>query len=705
MRDIAMMTLKRFKVTNFRSIMDSGWIDCDSVTSLIGINEAGKSNMILALWKLNPVRDGEINLLADFPIDKYTEWRNATEKISFISADFELDTDLTNKISSYNFDASDISIVNIQRYFDGNYLVSFPNFKQKENITKNIIESIIADAIDSLKLLNEKTKSEIGIKELIADTYIKINQHLSTKDSLDSSCFDHIKSLYPPSSKLTRAASSEIFPHFEKVKESIKTAFSVLNKPDPADNNNIVELILKEMPSFIYYSNYGNLDAQIYLPHVIKWLNGEEVDGIKNEAKVRTLRVLFDFVKLKPQEVLELGKDPQRTITRNGIQQATEESIETTIENKYERTVMLNSASTKLTQDFKEWWKQGNYNFRLQADGEVFIIWVADDKRPSEIELEKRSTGLQWFLCFFLVFLVESQKAHKGAIILLDEAGLSLHPLAQKDLIDFFDNLSKKNQIIYTTHSPFLIDTSHIDRAKAVFLDKNGLTVASSDLRASDDKLNVKSIYAAHAALGLSVSEIMLQGCKPIIVEGPSDQHYLNAIKIYLVKNKIYAPNTELVFVPSGGVKGVSGVASIVSSKNDDLPLVILDSDKSGLDAKNKLESGLYRDSIELIITTKDLLELENSEIEDLIPLSLMIRPLDRLFRDIEDESFKDFYVKDQTILPQIKNFALKHKITLSTGWKVDLARSVKKELLKTKDEIPKDYVDIWEKLFNRFND
>ena len=62
-----MMTLKRFRVMNFRSIMDSGWIDCDDVTSLVGINEAGKSNVILALWKLKPVRDGEIDTLHDMP--------------------------------------------------------------------------------------------------------------------------------------------------------------------------------------------------------------------------------------------------------------------------------------------------------------------------------------------------------------------------------------------------------------------------------------------------------------------------------------------------------------------------------------------------------------------------------------------------------------------------------------------------------------
>lgn len=86
-----MMTLKRFRVTNFRSIIDSGWVECDDVTSLVGINEAGKSNVILALWKLKPVRDGEIDMLHDMPTKKYTTWRSTPEQITFISADFELD--------------------------------------------------------------------------------------------------------------------------------------------------------------------------------------------------------------------------------------------------------------------------------------------------------------------------------------------------------------------------------------------------------------------------------------------------------------------------------------------------------------------------------------------------------------------------------------------------------------------------------------
>lgn len=291
----------------------------------------------------------------------------------------------------------------------------------------------------------------------------------------------------------------------------------------------------------------------------------------------------------------------------------------------------------------------------------------------------------------------------KTPILLLDEAGLSLHPLAQKDLIAFFDNLAKTNQMIYTTHSPFLVDTSNIDRAKVVYSDAEGLTVVSSDLRASDDKLNEKSIYAVHAALGLSVSDILLQGCQPVIVEGPSDQNYLNAIKLYLIRNQKFAPSTELVFIPSGGVRGVPGVVSIVSGKNEDLPLVVLDSDQSGRDAKKKLLSGLYKDSPERVIEIADFSDVPNCEFEDLIPTILMRRQLDRLFRDVEDEDILDNLTGEQPVISQIEQFAKRNEIELNKGWKVDLSRNVKQQILKAKT-VPEEFVEKWIQLFKRFD-
>lgn len=703
-----MMTLKRFRVTNFRSIMDSGWIDCDDVTSLVGINEAGKSNVILALWKLRPVRDGEIDSLHDMPTKEYSSWRSIPEKIVFISADFELDSALVDKVVALcKCDRDAAEVVNIKRRYDGKYLVSFPNYKEKQSIDADIVTEIISNAISQLNGLKEKTKAEAGIKAKVLISYENILSFLSTKTDLMQMDFDEIKKKYPTG--ITKSATSEIYPNLQRTQETIANAFSTLNTVNPTNNDEARKLMLAEMPSFVYYSNYGNLDAQIYLPHAIKWLNNEEVAGIDNSAKVRTLRVLFEFVKLNPQEILDLGKDPVRIVLdsygREKTKQPTDEEIKKATEQKAARAILLNSASTDLTRKFREWWKQGNYIFKFQADGEFFKIWVSDDKRPEEIELERRSTGLQWFLSFFLIFLVESQEAHKGAILLLDEAGQSLHPLAQKDLIAFFDNLAKTNQLIYTTHSPFLVDTSNIDRAKVVYSDNNGLTVVSSDLRAADDKLNEKSIYAVHAALGLSVSDILLQGCQPIIVEGPSDQHYFNAIKLYLIRNKKYAPNMELVFMPSGGVRGVAGVVSIVSGKDGELPLVILDADGSGKGAKDKLQSGLYKHNTDAVIDVGEFLDFDNGEVEDLLPPKLMTRQIGRLFRDVEDEDFEDFLVTGQAIVPQVEAFAAKYNITLPKGWKVDVARGVKQQLIKAKaGVIPDEYLTRWENLFNKFN-
>ncbi len=701
-----MMTLKRFRVTNFRSVMDSGWIDCDDITTLVGINEAGKSNVILALWKLKPVRDGEIDPLHDMPTKEYSVWRSIPEEIIFISAQYELDNILVDKVIELcHCDREVASIVNIQRRYDGKYLVSFPNYKKIQNIDSALIKDIVFKANIQLERLKEKTKAEKGIKDKVSALYKNILDYLNKKETLIASDLDVIEKMYPV--KLVHSATSEIFPNMESTMAAIKDVFTVFNTVNPTLKKDAHELIIKEMPSFVYYSNYGNLDAQIYLPHAIKWLNGEKVDGISNESKVRTLRVLFDFVKLNPQEVLELGKDPIRIIEDrygNKVEKKpTDDEIAEATEQKAARAILLNSASSDLTRKFKEWWKQGNYIFRFQADGEFFKIWVSDDKRPEEIELERRSTGLQWFLSFYLVFLVESQEAHKGAILLLDEAGLSLHPLAQRDLIAFFDNLATTNQIIYTTHSPFLVDTSNIDRAKVVYSDQDGLTVVSSNLRASDDKLNEKSIYAVHAALGLSVSDILLQGCQPIIVEGPSDQNYLNAIKLYLIRNQKFSPNMEIVFIPSGGVRGVPGVVSIVSGKNGELPIVILDSDQSGKEAKKKLLSGLYQASPEKVIEVAEFSAIENCEFEDIIPFDLMKRQLDRLFRDVEDEDIFDVISENEAIIPQIERFAKNHNMELGKGWKVDLSRSVKQQLLKSKS-IVSDYIEKWIQLFEKFN-
>lgn len=627
------MILKRYKVENFRSVLDSGWVDCDNVTTLVGINEAGKSNLLLALWKLNPAREGSIDMLHDMPVSKLSTYRKTPEEVRFITAEFELDEESIATIeSTVECNLQEDKLITVTRYYDGNYTFEFPS----GNPVSTKIE----------KITKEVEEGEVPIEE---DTIV------------------------------------------------------------PYKDADLKKAILAELPTFVYYSNYGNLSSKIYLPNVIKWLNGQTVDGIDlNEEQVRTLRVLFEFVKLDPKEILELGKDPKdMAIARNGGQvnvKPTSAEIKKAEDDKEERSILLQSASGDLTKRFKEWWKQGEYKFRFEADGDYFRIWVSDSIRTDEVALELRSTGLQWFISFYLIFLVESQVKHKNAILLLDEAGLTLHPLAQKDLAVFFDNLSHGNQIINTTHSPFIVDTSNIDRCRVVYMDKDGYTVASSNLRQGSDALNEKSIYAVHAALGLSVSDVLLQGCQAIVVEGPSDQFYLNAIKGFLTREKLIAPEQEIVFVPSGGVKGVPGVVSMISSKADDVPYLIIDSDKSGEDAKKRLMSGLYKGFENRILDVKDYTGIEKSEVEDLIPFTLIKKGVDRLFNSLDEIDFEDIHNTDTPVVSQIEVFAESNGIELEKGWKVGISMAAKAQLKNKKAEgIPQEYIDKWVKLFNAF--
>ena len=326
---------------------------------------------------------------------------------------------------------------------------------------------------------------------------------------------------------------------------------------------------------------------------------------------------------------------------------------------------------------------------------------VSDEKRSAEVDLGLRSTGLQWFLSFYLTFLVESEEAHENAILLLDEAGLTLHPLAQKDLVNFFNNLAKKNQLINTTHSPFIVDTDNMDRCKVVYVDEDGLTKVSNDLR-RNVKNDLSSVYAVHAALGLSVSDVLLQGCQAVVVEGVSDQHYLNAIKNYLISTKKINPNKEIVFVPSGGIKNIASISSLIGGKNSDIPFIIIDSDKSGSDLKKKLLASLYKDDRKKIIEIKDYTDIEYSEVEDLFPFSLLDKPLLRLLRDSED-NFEDEYDSSKPLINQVEEFAKKNDITLEDGWKVELSKNVKKQMQKSSLTIEDDATKKWIKLFKAF--
>ena len=125
---VIIMKLNKFRVTNFRSIQDSGWVECNDVTTLVGINESGKSNLLLALWKLRPARGGEIDILHDMPVSKLSSLRNKLETTPFICGEFTIDEDSADYIScTLNCSCQNGTLISVTRFFDGHYVVEFPD--------------------------------------------------------------------------------------------------------------------------------------------------------------------------------------------------------------------------------------------------------------------------------------------------------------------------------------------------------------------------------------------------------------------------------------------------------------------------------------------------------------------------------------------------------------------------------------------------
>jgi energy-coupling factor transporter ATP-binding protein EcfA2 len=694
------MKLLRFCVTNFRSVRDSGWIETDDVTALIGTNESGKTNILVPLWKLNPAKEGDIDLTADYPRKRFNEFRSLDPQPIFIQAAFDVGDELAEKLSALTgLPASQLLETIVSRRFDGEHIVDFPNAKPARTVEKKRAVDLISLAETELTSLST-LKGDEALKPEMLKAVGSAKTILTDATDIGATQIKEILALLKAVKLDDVPKSSTIVPRYQRISEEVTGLKEEISHTHPKDVSEATALVLKAMPKFVYYSNYGNLDSEIYLPYVIKNMAREGI-GAKETAKARTLKVLFEFVKLSPQEILDLGQEVKVAANQTlSTEQIDEMSI-----NTRQRHILLMSASADLTQKFRKWWKRGNYIFRFQADGNHFRIWVSDEKRPDDIELEYRSAGLQWFLSFYLVFLVERSDAHADAILLLDEPGLSLHPHAQEDLSAFFDGLAETNQLLYTSHSPFLIDSDRLDRARKVFVGEDGETNVTADLNSTEGDNERRSAgYTVFAALGLTVAESFLIGCAPVIVEGQSDQHYLSGIKNLLIAAGKLKPSRELIFPPAGGTKGVKAVSSILGGRDEELPIALFDSDNAGKAIIKSLKDGIYAGGPELLLEVQTFTSMPDSEIEDLLPPDLIVREFDRWQRGA-DTPFGDEVKAGIPIVPQIETWAAKHKVVLQKpGWKVELAKRVKKKLLNDGlNSIPTPIVEQWTKLFEAF--
>jgi len=736
--------LTEFRIQNFRCIDDSGWIKVEDITALVGVNESGKTAILQALRNLNPGNlIIDVDKIRDFPRSRLT--REYKDDSIFAQCKFLIPLEYLkekNIIKNFNFpEVRDIVLTLTRRYnkqleykFDIKLVKKYID-KIKDHIkaTRGMInrKAIIQSYQEPKDEIREEGVSEQIVEEVDKESKIIFSEEIQKeiitnldnfRNQLENSYTSDL--MFEDSNnrnefiKLIDNLNKSIGKYFNIAKEELKDFLDYLEHIIPelsgkSERDKLFEQIKEDLPVFIYFEDYQILGGNIDISKLVKAIKGN-----LDFQEVKIQETLFKHVNLDPEEIYKLGpryltpeqeRELQNRINNKNIstRQITEEFYAKLNEEKekqlQERKILLDSASQLITQTLNKYFRERNYKVEYDTDGQYLQILISDDIRPSKINLEDRSKGFRWYFSFFLVFLVESEGMHKNALLLLDEPGIHLHLQAQFNLINFFQNLKETNQIIYTTHSPFLVDENHLEQVRSVYEDENGITRVTENNLIPDKK----AIFPLQAALSYRTSQIIYQGLKQLLVEGDTDYNYIKTINSILsILNKTTL-DKDLVIVPCKSASKIEMYARLFIDL-ENIPVVLLDSDESGQKAYEILTESLFMENKKNILLIGQFLKRkEECEIEDLIGKELLVKCLNGnnlvsplvTESEIEDSAFNDSLIK----------YCSKNEIKLVPNWKYKLSIKFKKDFLK-KDkesilkEIPEEKIDIFENLIQKIN-
>lgn len=172
-------------------------------------------------------------------------------------------------------------------------------------------------------------------------------------------------------------------------------------------------------------------------------------------------------------------------------------------------------ASRLITQQIRRVWSQEpTIEIKLNVNGKVLYIDISDDTTVYDTP-ESRSLGFRWYLSFYINFISQTFEAKANEFIfLLDEPGIHLHPAGQKDLTRVMEDLAVKNQLLYTTHSPFMINREYPQRVRLVSKGKDGTQIDSQAYRENWRPLRRQ--------IGLMIGDLFFFNDSSLIVEVPS---------------------------------------------------------------------------------------------------------------------------------------------------------------------------------------
>ncbi len=603
------MKLVAFRTQNYKKIRDSGWIAVRELTVFVGKNEAGKSALFKGLSKLNPSDGDKYDGLKEFPRRRYTdEFKKQDWPVA--SAKFELDESEQDDLAEIAPELKQVTHVLCTRHYSWTLDVEFQPLPSVSPLNRSDFLAGLEDIEESIRNLTASKGKGDALGQMKNSLLQKINQ---LKSRQGSRSYDE-KVPISEVQQLVDAIATQTNERWQKemLAPVHQSAQEILQRAKSSEQiQEAKKWVENNLPKFIYFDRYDVIDSAVHLPTFVQQLNNNP-----SAPKVRTTRCLFEHVGLEIKRLASLGQHQPG--------QGPDEQVRRYVD---ERAIHFSSASSAMTEKFQDWWEQRRHKFRYQADGDYFRIWVSDDLDPSEIELDQRSLGMQYFFSFYTVFLVEAKGQHQKTILLLDEPGLHMHGTAQAKVVKFLEKLSQENQTLYSTHSPFMVDADHLERVRIVYEAEDGTTKVSEDVWPRDKD----ALFPLQAGLGYQLVQSLFIGKRQLIVEGITDYWILKALDQALKQKEMEGLRPDVVIVPSAGVSKLLPLASMLIG-HDVHVVALLDGDEPGRKEGKKLTENLLVGEKGRCLFIGDFVGNSQAELEDIFPEEVYLTAVEEAY-------------------------------------------------------------------------
>lgn len=508
-----MIKLKEVTIHKYKSFESEQTFPIEEkITTLVGMNESGKSSVLEAISKSNYFEedsDFEFDMTHDYPRREKKSVEKSGEDPKAITIKYEISESLIKLIEG-EFG---------EEIFNSIFFKHTVFFSNESSWELNINYDKI------IKYLSKELPKEINLHNLInSDSYLKYTE------------------------LLTLLAEDPNKPKIGKLSKYFKNEEKWEN---PIEEFIVREFLKPHQPKFLYYDEYYSLPSRVSISDL-------QSKKKKNE-ELKTAKALFELADINIDEIVNA-------------------------ENYEDFKAELEATEAIISDELFKYWKTNNnlsIEFEIDKvikntpDGtpsivdHVLDIRVKNSRFRVSLPLRNRSKGFNWFFSFLVWFKRIQEDTESTYVILLDEPGLNLHASAQADLLKFLEDLSENYQIIYSTHSPFMIDSQSLTNVRTVVETQNGSRISDS-IQEKDPN----TLFPLQAALGYNIAQNLFVSKYNLLVEGVSDLTYLQLLSSILESAGREGLNEKITIVPVGGLDKVATFISLL--RGNDLKIACL---------------------------------------------------------------------------------------------------------------------------------